>query len=252
VLESAEGIRQSKGKKEEKPIAIRRGWMPEKKALVQQPWFWLAVATLVLISIGQVPIAAFGWVIYAVVVAQRRKRVEAERLEVALADVARRRGFTPTRKFASISVDETHQLWGCVAGGTWRIYQYADIVNSELIENGDHVQQGGASLGRAVVGGMLFGPLGAAVGSMTGAKQTNRTVHTLQVKVTVNDLDDPVVFIDMLSMKGIKASTPAYRKQFEDAQRVLSAFSVMQSQAARPVEENDNVGNVVEMRREAK
>jgi hypothetical protein len=33
--------------------------------------------------------------------------------------------------------------------------------------------------------------------------------------------------------------------QFEDAQRVLSAFSVMQSQASRPVDERDNMGNPV-------
>jgi hypothetical protein len=164
---------------------------------------------------------------------------------MALADAARRLGFTPTRKFASISVDEVNQLWGFAAGDAWRIYRYADIVNSEVIENGDQVQQGGASLGRAVVGGMLFGPLGAAVGSMTGAKRSNQAIHTLQVKVTVNDLSDPVVFIDMLPTKGIKANTPAYRMHFEDAQRVLSAFSVMQSQASRPVDAKDNVDNAV-------
>ncbi|EPZ54444.1 hypothetical protein H477_3583 [[Clostridium] sordellii ATCC 9714] len=51
------------------------------------------------------------------------------------------------------------------------MYNYKDIIEFELLEDGESITKGG--LGRAVAGGVLLGGVGAIVGGVTGIeKQT--------------------------------------------------------------------------------
>lgn len=61
-----------------------------------------------------------------------------------------------------------------------KIYKYSDIVDYELLEDGESITKGG--LGRAVVGGALFGGVGAVVGGVTGHKKKYSCMHEFKNK----------------------------------------------------------------------
>ena len=65
----------------------------------------------------------------------------------------------------------TRSAFGKVKG--MKVYKCQDILDFELLEDGNSVIKGG--LGRAVVGGALFGGVGAIVGGTTGGRKQKKT-----------------------------------------------------------------------------
>ncbi len=79
------------------------------------------------------------------------------------------------------------------------IYDYSEIISFELAEDGDVVTKGG--LGRALVGGALFGGVGAIVGGVTGGKTAKKVIKNMSVKITVDRKSNPVIEIVLLNME---------------------------------------------------
>src|SRR5690606_10900120 len=81
--------------------------------------------------------------------------------------------FVATKKIGNfVAFDDNQQRWAVLssfAGKVKQIYNYSDIVNFELLEDGESIASGG--LGRALVGGALFGGVGAIVGGVTGKRK---------------------------------------------------------------------------------
>ena len=69
----------------------------------------------------------------------------------------------------------------------YTLFSYDQIVSFELLENGESVASGG--IGRAALGGMLFGGVGAIVGASTRSYKS--VCEELKVKVTVKDYKEP-------------------------------------------------------------
>lgn len=84
------------------------------------------------------------------------------------------------------------------------VYQYEDIVDFELLEDGTSVVKGG--LGRAVVGGFMFGGVGAVVGGITAGKRAHQKCTNLCIKITVSSMVSPVVYISLISTETAKDS----------------------------------------------
>lgn len=121
-----------------------------------------------------------------------------------------------------------------------KIYSFNDILNFELLEDGDTVTKGG--LGSAVVGGALFGGTGAVVGSVTGKKTTKKLIKSLKIKITLSDLNDPVAYIDLID-KETKVDSSIYKNAYNNAQTILSLLANMndkKDEKATTVEENTN------------
>ena len=78
------------------------------------------------------------------------------------------------------------------------IYDYSDILDYELIEDGNSISKGG--VGRAIVGGALFGGIGAIVGGSTGHKQKS-ICSKLQVKITMNNMSYPTIYINFIEVE---------------------------------------------------
>ena len=114
-------------------------------------------------------------------------------------------------------------------------YSYDDIVDYELLEDGTSITMGG--LGNAVVCCVLFGCVCAMVGGITGTRITNSKCTNLMIKITVNNISEPVEYIKLISSPTDKRS-PAYKKAFFNAQQILSMLQVICSQCADDVEEN--------------
>ena len=117
------------------------------------------------------------------------------------------------------------------------IYKFEDIIACEILENGITTVQtqtdNKVSLGKAVVGGTLFGPVGAIIGGSAGKSISNSTqtdyCTSLNIKITLNDLSNPCVFLDILNDKNanIEKSSFSYKQASKEAQEILSIFQIM-------------------------
>lgn len=141
--------------------------------------------------------------------------------------------FNATKKIGSyIEFDEVKRQW-LVPDGFFggkknpRIYSFDDIVEYELLEDGDTITKGG--LGRALAGGILLGGVGAIVGGVTGGKKSKSIINSLKIKITVNDFQNPTVYINFIKTK-TKADGFIYKTSYGAAQQILSALALIQKQ----------------------
>lgn len=140
------------------------------------------------------------------------------------------KNFNPTKKIGTfIEFDEEKRQWLIPDGFMGKkknpkIHSYDEIIDCELLEDGDSLTKGG--LGRAVAGGILFGGVGAVVGGVTGGKKTKSIVNSLRIKITLNSMSDPVTYINLITTP-TKTSSFVYKSIEEIAQQILSVFSVI-------------------------
>lgn len=142
--------------------------------------------------------------------------------------------FKPTQIAPSyLEIDDNNKLWAVCTGffKTKRIiYQYSDIINFELLEDGEVITKGG-SLGKAVLGGAVFGGAGAIVGAMMGKKNSSVCTN-LQIRITVNDPIQPAVFLNFITMK-TKKSDWMYTNSYKIAQYCLSLLKFVHNQVEK-------------------
>lgn len=150
--------------------------------------------------------------------------------------------FTPTKKISDkVEFDDNKQQWLILSAFRGKrdkstVYQYSDILNFELLEDGESVSQGG--LGRALVGGALFGGAGAVVGGVTGKKKNKGICTSLRIKVTLKDINNPVKYIDFITTK-TKKDGFIYKDSYNHAQECLSVFQLICDQQENKKSVND-------------
>ncbi len=91
-------------------------------------------------------------------------------------------------------------------------YKFKDILSYTVQDNSKTIHSGGTSttktntgsmLGRAAVGGALFGNVGAVIGGATASKTTeygntfSTEIHHYNVIITVNSISSPMVTVDL-------------------------------------------------------
>ena len=142
-----------------------------------------------------------------------------------------RTDMTVTQSVGNIfMMDENSHLWysqdqfGLHKGA---VHRFEDIIDYELLEDGNMQTKGG--LGSAVAGGLAFGSVGALVGVSVGKKTTTTDCTSMRIKITLNNLNSPVEYVNLLQMKVAKKSA-AYKKAYEQAQEILSILNVMTAQ----------------------
>lgn len=104
-----------------------------------------------------------------------------------------------------------------------KIHNYSDLLDYELLEDGNSVSKGG--VGRAIVGGALFGGVGAIVGGSTGHKQKS-TCSKLQIKITMNSIEAPTIYINFIETE-TKKDGLIYKQFYPQAQEILSILNVI-------------------------
>jgi hypothetical protein len=151
--------------------------------------------------------------------------------------------FSPTREVGNyFAIDENSHLWAISKGVFSSLknatpYSYDDIIDFELIEDGNSIVKGG--IGSAFVGGLLFGSVGAIVGSVSGKKTVKQTCTSLIIKITVNNIDAPVEYIKLISSNTNKNSF-VYRNAYQDAQEILSLLQLICNQRNTSNSESHN------------
>ena len=61
------------------------------------------------------------------------------------------------------------------------VYSFDDIVDYELVVDGETYTKGGVSIGRALVGGAVFGGVGAVIGGTTGKKSQKEMIKKMYI-----------------------------------------------------------------------
>lgn len=126
-----------------------------------------------------------------------------------------------------LEIDENNKRW-CVYSGQLhkkmgKIHKYSDIVSFELLEDDAVIAKGG--LGRAVVGGALFGGVGAIVGGVTGGK-AQTVCSSLRIKITLNDMAAPTEYITFIGGR-LRKDSFSYKTLCTQAQECLSLLRLI-------------------------
>lgn len=105
-------------------------------------------------------------------------------------------------------------------------YEYSEInfkniISSEVIIDNHTIvssMRGSQAVG-TLVGGALLGGLGAVIGGTTGKKSHNDLVSDMRIKLTMNNLEQPIINIDFLKQVGQytnKLIDKKYKKSSEE------------------------------------
>ncbi len=137
--------------------------------------------------------------------------------------------FTPTYQVGGfIWFDDNHK-WFVFPQGTFSskinnsyVFKYDEIVDFEVLEDGTAVTKGG--LGKALVGGAIFGLAGAIAGGTS--KKTKEICNKLEVKVTTRNADRPVVYLNLINTE-FKKSGFVYKQASKSVQDILSKFQIV-------------------------
>lgn len=158
--------------------------------------------------------------------------------------------FNTTKKIGTfVEFDDDKKKWLVPDGFLGKkknpkIYNYSDIIDFELLEDGESITKGG--LGRAVAGGVLLGGVGAIVGGITGGKKSKGLCNSLKIKITVNDINNSVVYINFLTAKTKKDSF-TYKTLYNSAQECLSTLQLICNNQQQITQENSNASNADEI-----
>lgn len=128
------------------------------------------------------------------------------------------------------------------------VLRYDQIVDYELLQNGSSIASGG--LGRAAVGGMLFGGVGAIVGAST--RKQHSVCSDLQIKFTVRNYGLPSVYLHLITTD-TKTNSILYKNAMTTAQNVLSKLELItKNQQPEDTQEISITNSVADKLRELK
>ncbi|HHE9442865.1 hypothetical protein MY948_01360 [Haemophilus influenzae] len=119
---------------------------------------------------------------------------------------------------------------------TFKYLKADDILQVELFEGGNSVTSSSRSIGGAVVGGALFGGVGAIVGGLGSSTKSSETVNKIQIRLVVNDKTNPIYDIDFLSVE-IDKNELLFESISKQARTWYGYFEVMINNAKDNVEE---------------
>lgn len=129
-------------------------------------------------------IILIGFVILMAKASNEQKKHPSLPPEQIKADYLKEIGLNPNKsisfgRFYDIFFDDSKQKFAV----NRKVYDYSDIIDYELIENGETYKKSGNGLMRAVVGGALFGGVGAIVGASTTKTTSQEKVNSLYINI---------------------------------------------------------------------
>lgn len=122
-----------------------------------------------------------------------------------------------------------------------RIYNYSEVLEYEILEDGNTITKGG--LGSAIVGGALFGGIGAVVGGLTGGKKVKEVVKSLKVKIVLDNKIVPAEYIELLTTE-FKKDGFVYRVAKQQAEDIVAILASIVVENEKNQANNSNVHNI--------
>jgi hypothetical protein len=119
-----------------------------------------------------------------------------------------------------------------------KILTYKDLLKSEIVIDGETVvsQSTTSTIGRALLGGLLAGGVGAIIGGATTPQKQVDKVNTINLKVYVNDPQSPIYKVRFLDAVGVKKGSFIYNSAHGNAEKWHGIIAALINQANK--EEN--------------
>jgi hypothetical protein len=172
---------------------------------------------------------------------KKEKRIKLFDLEGKL------KNFTITQKYEScdlesfLLLDERNKKIGFafVDSNSTEIYDYKDILASEIVEDGETVTitSRSTSISGAIIGGAIAGETGAIIGGLSGKTRstTETKIHKIDLKIVVNNTKLPNKIINFLTGKpdlvyenvGVKKDSPEYKEAIKYVNHWHSLFGLL-------------------------
>jgi hypothetical protein len=153
-------------------------------------------------------------------------------------------GFNPTKIFTSenknstIAYDRDSNTFALVTviGNEQLLKKFngEDIIQSEIVEDNFSVTRASRSsqIGGAIVGGALTGGVGAIIGGVTGKRIEKKEVKSIELKIVINDVDDPVKKVTFLNRDyPIEKSNPIYKHYYNEIDNWQNMMKVIIKQS---------------------
>lgn len=134
-------------------------------------------------------------------------------------------------------IDEQNKLWKLKSYGNL-YFTFDDIINYECQKNGIGVLSVG--VGSALVGGLLFGGVGAILGGLSGSKKKEE-INEFRIVIKVNNNSYPQLSINLLPTGKVKSDSILFKSYCEKAEKIMLGLSEMGG-AEKSVEFDSNTG----------
>lgn len=133
-------------------------------------------------------------------------------------------GFFVSRKIigndgnSGIAVDEQNNTVCLLTGEAPfvknKVIQYKDILESEILEDGESLTKTsrGSQLGGVLLGGLVLGGVGAIIGGLSGKKTNIDTIKRIDLKIVINDINEPIFFLNLLNVSNVLSTDEGYKK----------------------------------------
>lgn len=105
----------------------------------------------------------------------------------------------------------------------YAVYNLSDILEFEYIEDGISQVKGG--LGSALIGGALFGGVGAIVGGITGKKETKKIIKEMKIKFVIKGDIPTVDYLDIKNNSPIKRDSQQYKIYIKQLNEILAILN---------------------------
>lgn len=149
-----------------------------------------------------------------------------------------RANFTTTNRITDqVLVDENNKTFKL--GPT--IYEFNQIVSYTLYEDNSTVMSGG--IGRAVVGDLLFGGLGAIVGAST--RSSKNICSNMEVVLTLKDEYHPTESIKLIT-NDIRRDSGEYKRAVQVARSIISKLDAITHENKETNDEEKTVVSVAD------
>lgn len=105
----------------------------------------------------------------------------------------------------------------------YAVYNLSDILEFEYIEDSTSQVKGG--LGSALVGGALFGGVGAIVGGVTGTKNTKKVVNEMKIKFVIKGDIPTVDYLSIKNVSSVKSDSQQYKTYIKRLHEILAILN---------------------------
>lgn len=111
-------------------------------------------------------------------------------------------------------------------GKTPDLFDFNQLVDYELLEDGETLTSKKVSLGKAAVGTVLLGPVGTIVGGLSGKSKTKSTCTSMSIRISINSPLYNQIEIPLIT-KEVKKSSSAYKSAKDNANNIISLLDVI-------------------------
>lgn len=156
----------------------------------------------------------------------KSSREIAQHIQYRTNNLVNYQSFAPTDVVGDfLKVDRNSRTWCCpeLDKKNPDIFSFDNLIGFELSEDGTTLTKGG--LGSAVVGGAVFGGVGAIVGSNLGKKQ-KEVVNSMSISITLRDSFTPGFTLPIITTETKKGGL-IYKGMKDLADQIVTLLSII-------------------------